>query len=340
MISQINHYKFDFDILSKVCNEIDRKLVKYKFLASGGHNDHYLLDTENKGNIEKIVLRVRTINQFDNITNEFKILNMLKGLYGPKCFYIDKTCNLLPKPYLLLQYIDGPLYIHSANNGIPKNLIKVASRYYASLHSIKGEFEPNFLYKDSFSIAKYYDYHFRERYNSSKNILPEFYSKMINRALQRILDIEADWVKYYNKTASASLIQGDPTVGNLIFWNKEDGYNKNKMLLIDWEFARFDHCEFDLVFFLDTYEVKDEYLSIFLNEYGYENKGGDLKKLYFIWLCHLMRIIAWRVERILLVQNSIIKNNRHATNIEYSFKRIERYLDRFNKILYRYQNYK
>ena len=53
-----------------------------------------------------------------------------------------------------------------------------------------------------------------------------------------------------------------------------------------------------------------------------------------------MRIIAWRVERILLVKKGKIEKNRHASNLEDSFKRINRYLEKIDDILNRYHNCK
>lgn len=325
------------DTFQEVCDKIDRELLSFSFLASGGHNDHYLLKTKYKGVPEKLVLRVRATDQFQNIYKEYNNLKSLDGRFGPRCYHIDTDCKILPRPYLLLEYVDGPIY-NNQDNYISRDLLLSIANYYHELHSIKGPIEKELSKNGHYSIEKSFKYHFKNRFNSSKHVLPNAICKNIVRSIEIIDFLEEELSQILKTTKVASLVHGDPTVGNIVFLPQHNSYKSNQVILLDWEFSRYDLVEFDLTFFLDSYEISDDDCDLFLKEYSYFSKGGDQKILYGVWLCHLMRIIAWRVERIHLVKNGFIKGNRHATDEITSLKRIERYLRRIELILEKYEH--
>ena len=52
--------------VEQICKKLDEDLVKFSFLASGDHNDNYVIQTTEK----KYVLRIENNPQFKNLKKE------------------------------------------------------------------------------------------------------------------------------------------------------------------------------------------------------------------------------------------------------------------------------
>ncbi len=218
--------KFNND--TKIENNVDTS-ENFRRLVNKNWPGSLLIDiTEMKGGISKnmSLLRIRKLNgtlekfivrQFEtekSCQHEYNILNIVSKIKTktPNPILIDITCEILSKPYLILEHIEGGL---SFDNSDADNYISELADRLAEIHCIPLTDEDKSKIPD-----------FRNHYNEYVSTLPEinkdrFREKEIRDILQSKWKIKTD--------TEPVLIHGDFWPGNVL-WS--DG---NLNGIIDWE---------------------------------------------------------------------------------------------------------
>jgi predicted Ser/Thr protein kinase len=81
----------------KICDELGFDFQKISFLASGNHNQVFLLQTKQK----KLVLKLQHHPKSGNLSAEYSILKKLNGVGAPNVYLFDKSCKILSQTYVV-----------------------------------------------------------------------------------------------------------------------------------------------------------------------------------------------------------------------------------------------
>ena len=87
----------------KICKRLKINLISFSFLARGAHNENYLIKTKKN----KIVLRIENNLQFKNLKREYQLLKKIGGNLGPKVFLFDNSKKILPREFIVEEFIEG-----------------------------------------------------------------------------------------------------------------------------------------------------------------------------------------------------------------------------------------
>ncbi len=125
--------------------KIKGDLIDFKFLAKGNHNDSYSVKTAR----DKYVLRIENNPQFKNLKKEYRILKKVEKLdVGPKAFLFDKSHKIIPKDYILEEFISGKY----PKRKVDKNFVKLMANWFKKLHALKTNEKLKGMKKEYFSL--------------------------------------------------------------------------------------------------------------------------------------------------------------------------------------------
>ncbi len=294
--------------VEKICKSLNTPLINFEFLSRGCHNESFIINTQEG----KIVLRVENNLQFKNLKKEYIFLKKTQGKFGPKVFLFDDSHKILNRDYLIEEFIEGK---HPEK--MDKNLTSLMAKWYKDLHKIKTS--------KKFNLKKSYENHALKEYKKFRGALDKEYLFKMDNIYEKTLNLILENKALFSKIKKLSLNHGDPTRSNIF-------YVGNNIKLIDWEFVRFDLLEYDLVFFIWSYELNKSQKNDFLKKYGYPKTKNAERKLNLIMLIHILSMISWRIHRLSLVYEKKIDTNQYCSTKEEIYKEIYNNIPKINAL--------
>lgn len=268
------------DIIKKISEKLELKVITFKELGNGEHNINYKLITQN----EPLVLRIYANKQFDHANKEYEILKKINGSIAPKIYFKDFSKEILPYNYIIQEFIEGET-LKTFNK---EDLIKLA-KIIKQVHSIKSKHSK----KSKYDISDWN----KNILSTSINSLSKESKKEVQRAhdfVDNLFNITREFAKSYS---SNSLTHDDLIFDNII--KKPDG----SLFLIDWEFASYDYFFMDFGSLFSENSLSENKRKIFLQEYGF---GSDEKEALIVKTMNAYRELAcmsWNIERIHMIKN-------------------------------------
>lgn len=205
----------DFRVIEKVLQKInpDLRLMSTKLLEGGITAQTEFIEAKNfENNTFKFVLRIFKDKNFSKyqkkVIKEFKLLSMLSQFSVPiqKPIITDISNDLLPYPYIVLEYVEGEVL---SNFNYNNNMIRIIAEHLVIIHKID---------------LNQADYSFLEvKFNSIKSITDKNSYGIIQDQGNKLV-----------------LLHGDFWPGNIIW--KEGKIN----CIIDWEEACLGDPLFDV----------------------------------------------------------------------------------------------
>ncbi|MHA1243982.1 MAG: phosphotransferase [Candidatus Heimdallarchaeota archaeon] len=157
--------------LEAICRKLPAEYQSHSLLGRGAFNISYLLIT----NTGKFVLRIGNSTHTKNLVNEYNILKMLDGQFGPKVFLLDDSLKILPEIYLVEEFIEG---VHP-EVVFPEELILAFGEWYSRLHKYKSPVFPEYMGKlTDYSLVRAYEWR-TTAFHENKHILEEQLRKHI-----------------------------------------------------------------------------------------------------------------------------------------------------------------
>jgi len=267
-----------------ICKKLNLDFKDFGLLNFGAHNINYYFNTKQG----KFVLRIENNAQSKNLKKEYTYLKKTDGKLGPRVFLFDNTNKIIPRDYLIEEFITG---VHP-NNRISDDVLKKFGRWFKDLHKNKTD-KHLFLDKNKkfdlnlFFNEKYYNSYLK--YNSILDLNTKKILEKLNSDCLKLMNLNK---KYFLKIKNLSLNHSDPSPSNCFI--KDNG----ELILIDWEFVKYDLPEFDLIFFIWSYELSDKQKKIFLKSYGYSNTKFAKKKYKLIRILMYFSFLNWLFERL------------------------------------------
>ncbi|MFH1376782.1 MAG: phosphotransferase [Candidatus Woesearchaeota archaeon] len=285
-----------------ICNKLKCDLISGRLLARGSHNESYLIKTKKKNYILKVE------NNPGYVKREYKMLAGLKEGLAPKVYFFDSSRKIIPKPYLIEEFLKGKNPPKKANKGF---IIQMA-KWYKKLHSIKSLKIPNDEKKRIYSLFYWFESNYK-KFEKNKTMLDKKLGKEISDKFKRALEICKQNDKIFSNIINFSLNHNDPSKENVFI-------NKKKIRLIDWEFSGFGIPERDILTFFRQYKLNKNQKNLFLKSYKYPTKS--IKKLNVLFLILLASDINYLINRLNSVKEGKISSKQQNTNESSLNKRI------------------
>lgn len=309
--------EINLEIVKKIFANINVKPTRVEFLAEGNNNSNYRVYSS-KGDF---VLRIELGLQFNNLEKEYNFLKKFSG-FGPKVFYFDSSRNLIPKAFLIEEFIKGKHI-----DIIDSNFLKIAGKWYKNLHSNTNSDNSRYSTdKYFFDLEEFFKNPAFSRYLEFRNILNEEWEEKLTRCFENAYEISKNYKSLFEKLNQLSLTHGDPSNRNIFYSNRN-------IKFIDWEFAEYNLPESELSFFIWTHNLNKSQKDIFLKSYGYSFSKTSLKRLKIAYLIHILSIISWRVQRIDLIYKNRIPGGTYLSTKESIYREIENDLPVLNKLI-------
>ncbi|MBU1644454.1 MAG: phosphotransferase [Nanoarchaeota archaeon] len=264
--------------VEQICKKLDEDLVKFSFLASGNHNDNYAIETT----VKKYVLRIENNPQFKNLKKEYTLLKSLKSGLGPKVYFLDKSHKIISTDYFVEEFVDGK-YPKKLND----KFIILMAKWLKKLHQQKKPCKKHSMLK---AIKPYF-----RNVNNHKNAIPSDTLNKIDSLFQRVTVFCKKNDGIFANRKEAFLLHGDLSRENII-------YDGEKIILLDWEFSRFNFPEWDLVYFIQSLKLNPKQKKLFLKTYRYPTSKTGKNRLSIISLLNTSGDIGYSVWRLGLVQ--------------------------------------
>ncbi len=307
----------------EICKKLKKELIEYYLLGRGGHNENYLIETKQG----KLVLRIENNLQFKNLKTEYNFLKKTKGRLGPRVYYFDNSKKLIPRDFIIQEFIEGK---HPEK--ITKDIIISMAEWYKKLHKDKSNNIPTKAKeKNIYSLNKYIKNHTVRRYNKFKNTLNKETLDELDKLFVASFKIINKNDKIFSKRRYFSLNHGDPTRQNIF-------YKKGSLKLIDWEFVRYDLKEWDLVFFVWAYDLNNKRKELFLNKYNYKKTTKAKKQFEIIYLTHCLDMLNWRIERLNLIYKKKINASQMYNTEEEMLNGIYEDIPKLKESIKRFSN--
>jgi aminoglycoside phosphotransferase (APT) family kinase protein len=210
-----------------------------------------------------------SFREHKNSRTEFLNLKRLPPGFGPKPIYFDSSKQILPREYMILEYIEGK----SLKRWSDKH-IKMHAKALARLHSIKKPL------KKGIDILDWFDDHagyFEERMQIYKD-------KDIAEILPKVRQHVKQNRQLFLNLKKASLIHADACMANIIF-------NKGHVRYVDFEWSHYFDNAYDFVFIYDEFaaqppwkmKLKGKRLDMYFRTYNRYMKDKTLRKRAAVW---------------------------------------------------------
>jgi thiamine kinase-like enzyme len=267
-----------------VCRELGEDFVGFSLLASGYHNDTFLLET--KGN--KYILRVQQKRVTENILkDEYENIKSLKRGMGPKVYLFDSSHEIIPTDFLVEEFVEGEHPKPKATN----EFIIAMAKWMKRLHSIKSSIEDREGYFSLSSAIK----DDRNDFDRYKYTLPGKLAAELEALFDSAVALCSKNETLFRNYKKYSLLHSDYWPGNIFIKN-------NKIRVIDWEFSGDGVPEWDIVYFLNGYKMNIRQKRLFLRTYGYPNNPIAKERLKMIELliaCHNIWDSVWQLDHLI-----------------------------------------
>lgn len=269
--------------IKQVCKKLGEDLVDFSFLASGNHNDNYLIKTTTG----RYVLRIENNPQFKNLKKEYNLLKSLKPDLGPKVYFFDKSHKIIATDYFIEKFVEG---------GYPKRLdnrfIILMAQWIKRLHTQKKICKKHSLLK---AIKPYFNN--IDKYKTALSV------EMVSE-INQLFDIVYVFCEkndgLFGSRKRASLLHSDLSKENI-------AYDGKRVRLLDWEFSNYNFPEWDLVYFMQSSKLSDKQRSLFLKTYGYPTSKSGKKRLLVVSLLNTCGDIGYSTWRLGLIKQGKLK---------------------------------
>jgi hypothetical protein len=302
------------------------------YLATGAHNDNFRLRWHEGEQTREALVRLNIGGHPGCLESEAEALERVGGDFAPKLLLYLRGDGTQRPDILVEELIQRPRLQRSDEDGtVPLAFVESMAKWYARLHSITKDVTAPFECHGTYHILKSIQWHVLTPYSRSKLALPDSLKRVVDEWIHLIVMRGGELRKSFERQ-TVSLIQGDPTIGNVFYWRDEGG---DQVVLVDWEFSRYDLAEFDLAFFMDTYDLSSTKRKAFLSRYLYPEDHHAHARLLFVWLVHLFRIVAWRSARLRQVRNGGLTQRQSSSKVEDLLRGIEGGVEKAHRILSR-----
>jgi len=265
--------------IEQICKRLRLRLVSYSFLAKGGQNINYLLESS-KG---KFVLRIENNKQFKNFRKEYLFLKSTNGLLGPKVYLFDGSKKIIPRDFFVEEFIEGK-HPSKINNRFVIDMAK----WFRKLHSRKTSKKPDCMINNRYSLLCALKPYYRN-YKRYRHVLDENLKQVLNGYFNRALELCKINDNLFSDRKHFSILHRDPRKENMF-------YSKGKIRFIDWEFVDYNLPEWEIANFFEGSKLKDYQKKLFLKTYKYPNTEIARKRLAMIALinyCGGVGYVVW-----------------------------------------------
>jgi len=276
--------------VEQICKKLNEKLVRFRFLARGNHNSNYLLETTKN----KYIIRIEDNQQFKNLKKEFNFLKLAKAGLGPKVLLFDNSHKIIPKDHLIEEFIIGE---HPSEKNPANEFVVQMAKWFRQLHKTRKKLPEQYSLMKK--VKPYYNNYLKYKNNIKDKKLKEKLGICIAKALKILEKNDAIFADRKN----VSLLHNDVSKGNIF-------YKSGHIRLIDWEFVNYGLPEKELVYFLDSYQLKKSQQKLFLKSYGYPNTKKakiQLNMIYIILLFSSIGYSLWQLDILRKDKNKRIK---------------------------------
>lgn len=272
-------------------------------LGRGAHNTNLLLHTPEK----KYVLRIYENTQFDNCEQEAQMLEFLDGRFAPKVYLVDVSKKHHQHNFMVQEFITG-----DKPKEFDEAFIKELANTLKRLHAITNtpDSQEDFIDEWTQTHIKNTSAVLKEQDRTDVLALYE-HTKAELESMRPILD-------QYPRT---NVIHNDLILDNTII-------REGEMVLIDWEFARFDAFFVDLGVFIQENHLSNAHTQLFLNTYGFGETPDEAKVVTLSVALRSLSHIAWYIERISHIQQGILDEDQES-----HVAQLRSHLEYINKIL-------
>ena len=290
--------------LTKICQKLKFDFIKYSYLASGSHNECYLLKTKQAD----LVLKIE--NNPGYAKKEYDVLRKLPQGLGPQVYLYDGSKKIISRAYLVLEYLTGK----NPSKKVSDKFVRQMAKWYKKLHSIRSRKLPAAELKEIKSLKHWAKTHYKS-YLKNKKYLPIKLQQKLAAIFKSVINICAKNNKLFAAQKSFSLLQNDPAKDNIFIYPQQ-------IRVIDWEFAGYGLAERDIFNFLTSYNLTARQKNLFLRTYGQVN-AKKLKVLSILLYLGGYDYLANRIS--LITQGKIKKSQQSAGKKEL--------LDKFRKLI-------
>jgi aminoglycoside phosphotransferase (APT) family kinase protein len=258
-------------------------LSKTKFEGLNNHNK--LLETED----QKFFLRIKSKeknNSYSTPEREFKVLKLFEENdlnISPKVYYFDSSCELIPFPFSIMEYIEGEVSSKVDFRLVAKCLKKLHS---IDISSLKGE-NANILeigeelaVSDEKLIPIYFQVIEDWILKTGKEIFDEEKAKKLEDLYAEIINISSKYLHLRKKLSRTTIIHRDVHDLNLIL-----PAGKKELMLLDWEMVHLNHFLVDICYY--TVNLTDEEEKEFFEIYGYDTNEDKM----IVWLQYMEQLL-------------------------------------------------
>ena len=272
--------KITSKLLKKIESKLNCKIDFYKRLGKGEHNVNFLLKT-NKGNF---VLRIYANVQFDNSKREYQTLKKLNGQFSPKVYFFDNSKLCCKYDYMIQEFVEG-VTLKKFTNGDIKQIAKILKE----IHKIKGHRNKR-EWKEMISLWSK-----KNILQNSKFLGEEFHNNMKQLYAKVLKELEQikPLIKKYHRV---HLIHDDVIPENIL------KTRKGNLILVDWEFARFDYFFFEFGCLIAENKWSRNQEEIFFKAYGFGLKQNEKKIIRAAKINRVLSLISWLIERIISIK--------------------------------------
>jgi thiamine kinase-like enzyme len=156
------------------------------------------------------------------------------------------------------------------------------AKWFKKLHTTTKKTTGYYLISN---IKPYYKNYLKYRNNIKDKSLKQKLEIYINQSLE-LLKINN---KVFTNRKYSSLLHNDTSSENVF-------YKKGYVKLIDWEFVGYGLLERELVYFLDSYNLTEKQIKLFLKTYGYKGYMKQLNLIYLVLLFSSIGYSLWRID--------------------------------------------
>lgn len=300
--------------VEQICKKLKCNLLSYSYLASGNHNDIYLIKGDDKEHVMKIG------EDSIRLANEYKTIDKLKKGLGPRVYFLDNSHKILPKTFFIQEYLVGK---HPSKKVKDKFVIDMA-RWYKKLHSITStKIDPKEK-KIIYSLT-YWANHNVNKCEGYINQVSKDISKEIRLFFMEFIKKISNYDQLFKTRKEFSLNQNDPSEDN-IFLTKEG------IRIIDWEFSGYGLYERDLILFLERYKLSKKQEGLFFKYYG-KNKSEIKKRLKILSVILSCGDICYLLNRINMISQRKISKRKQSSNKRALITRLKKILNKSKKNL-------